>query len=415
MDDDVYSFIKSYISGFRTAETEEEIEFVNSLKTNKILQSEIEDDDFFEEYKLLFNMNSMSTTNLSLTILPTVSCNLRCPYCFEANKPGGMMSDSVIDNLVKFAKDHGAAKTYSLTWFGGEPLLGLAQIRKILTRFENLHELKCKSHSIITNATLLNDEAIELFSQYPLQSMQVTLDGFRERHNAKRFHSDGSGTFDEILVNIEKFMNACPDTYVSFRVNVDNTNSADYISVHQLLTKLFEHKKYGIYAGILRANRGCESETFFTTKDHLAFNKRMAENGIPIVQYPNISSKGCCANCISSYVIGPKGELYNCWEHVGNMSKIIGNISDDDFTDRRSFITFISKGHCFSDPKCQKCGLLPICGGGCTNKRIENLLENAGHDLCTIYNDNDGEALVELLYQYYLSTLEGKQTCENEV
>lgn len=381
----------------------EEKGFIDKLSELGAVVEEGDDIAFYEEQKLLFQLERMCMNTLSLTIVPTIACNLRCPYCFEQDKPVGFMSDKVIGNLIDFVKSHEAAKIYSISWFGGEPLLGLKQMEKLLERFDKLEGLKRVSHSIVTNATLLDDKAIDLFKRYPLGSMQVTLDGFRKHHDAKRFHADGSGTFDEILDNVARFMDECPDTFVSFRVNVDNSNSDDYIEVFNLLKKRFEGKRYGVYAGILRANRGCDTETFFTTKDHLAFNRRMVEKGILPDKYPAVCPKGCCATSVSSYVIGPKGELYNCWEHVGKDDKIIGNISADTLSNNALFADFINNGHCFEDPKCRECGLLPICTGGCANKRIENLRENARHDLCTIYSDNDGEALAEVLYQYYLT------------
>lgn len=406
--EEAFTFIRNYSNNRRLEISEEERSFLDELVSSKIFQTVKDDNAYYEEQKLLYNISVMSLSHLSLTIVPTIACNLRCPYCFEQDKPVGFMSDKVIGNLIDFVKSHEAAKNYSISWFGGEPLLGLKQMEKLLERFDKLEGLKRVSHSIVTNATLLDDKAIDLFKRYPLGSMQVTLDGFRKHHDAKRFHADGSGTFDEILDNVARFMDECPDTFVSFRVNVDNSNSDDYIEVFNLLKKRFEGKRYGVYAGILRANRGCESETFFTTKDHLAFNRRMVEKGILPDKYPAVCPKGCCATSVSSYVIGPKGELYNCWEHVGKDDKIIGNISADTLSNNALFADFINNGHCFEDPKCRECGLLPICTGGCANKRIENLRENARHDLCTIYSDNDGEALAEVLYQYYLTKNGGK-------
>lgn len=61
-------------------------------------------------------------------------------------------------------------------------------------------------HSIVTNGTLLNDDAISLFQEFPLDNMQVTFDGFRDSHNSKRFFKSGEGTFDLILNKLSNFV-----------------------------------------------------------------------------------------------------------------------------------------------------------------------------------------------------------------
>ncbi len=406
-----YYFLKKYKDNPSLDIDDSENNFINLLEAKDIITDEESDRLFYEELKLLYDMRAFFSSVLSITIAPTIMCNLKCPYCFEVSKPKGIMDDDTIEKLIKFVESHEAAQHCHIVWFGGEPLLAMRQIKQIWNRLKELDRFKTLSHSLITNGTLISDEAIEFFRNNPLTSVQITFDGFRDNHNKKRFYSNGQGSFDDIISNLHKIVDET-ESQVHLRVNVDNSNSDDYITLYKFISSNFSGDRILIYPGILKANRGCESETFFTTKDHLAFNKRMAMHKIPMMRYPDQCSKGCCATFVSSYVIGPQGELYNCWEHVGKPEKIIGNIASDELTNKKLFTEFISNGHCFNDPKCRECGLLPICSGGCANKRIENLSENADHDLCTIYNDNDGEALEELLYQYYLSTINKSKNIE---
>lgn len=65
----------------------------------------------------------------SLTILPTLNCNLSCKYCFEeAHRRIEKMSPEIVKKLKQYIKEqyvHGRRTEYmDLHWFGGEPLLG---------------------------------------------------------------------------------------------------------------------------------------------------------------------------------------------------------------------------------------------------------------------------------------------------
>ena len=60
---------------------------------------------------------------LMITILPTESCNFRCPYCYESHVPISMRRET-LDLILKYIKDQAPRfKLISLGWFGGEPTL----------------------------------------------------------------------------------------------------------------------------------------------------------------------------------------------------------------------------------------------------------------------------------------------------
>lgn len=375
------------------------------LMKENIIIHDTEDQDYIDSLLATNQITEFGNPDLRLTITPTLQCNLRCPYCFEESKPLGFMSSETIDKLYSFVDEHVYAKTYSITWFGGEPLLGLKQMKAVTEKLQQLKDKNLLGTSIVTNATLLNDEAIEFFQHYPLSTMQITLDGNKEQHDSKRYNAAGKGSFDMILNNVDRAISALPNTRFSFRINVDNTNRESFIEVANMLKDRYhEHKNMTFYAGILRANKGCESEQFFSTKDHIEFAKQVYNAGLSNdLLYPAYKSKGCTATCTSSYVIGPLGEIYLCWEHVGKKDKIVGNIADKQLSNPILRNRFLIHGTCLNDEKCLKCALLPICTGGCPNKRIENLYENSDHNLCALYKDNNFGLLTEILYEYYLA------------
>lgn len=318
------------------------------------------------------------------------------------------MNDETIEQLVKFIKINSINKKYRITWFGGEPLLCLPVIERILSHLSAEKEYKLITHSIITNGTLLNEHAIELFNKYSIDSIQITFDGIRQSHDKKRYFSTGKGSFDLIVSNIKLFLGSFPTTHIDFRINVDNSNSSEYIEMRSFLLEEFKGYNIHVYPGILRANRSCEDDTFFTSEQHLEFSKMLWSNNIHDI-YPTHCSKGCCATSLSSHVVGPDGELYVCWEHVGIKDKIVGYIDGRHAQGSEIYALYKLKGNCFEDPRCLACGLLPLCSGGCPDKRIKNLTENSGYNLCTIYNEKDCSGLASALYEYYLTTISKNQ------
>lgn len=404
---EAYEFIQSIQNegSISDSHSEDEKEFIELLKEKEILVNPLADDAYVDDIVIARNTMSYSRTNISLTIAPTLMCNLRCPYCFEQNKPIGIMDDNTADGVVEFIRNQDAAKTLNVTWFGGEPLICTDRIDYLLERFNRLEDISLINHSIVTNGTLIDDKVISLFREYPLNDMQITLDGNECHHNKKRFHADGSGSFDEIMCNIERISTELPEVKLSIRINVDNSNFRDYSEVADLLDSKFEGKNVSYYPGILIANKGCESETFFSSRDYVEFMRLLRQSGKSISYPTHHANKGCCATGIASHVIGPRGELYRCWEHVGVPQNEIGSIFDNKITNPKLFRAFMLHGTGVDDNNCRNCLLFPICSCGCPNKRVDNLLNGSKNDLCSVYKNNDEGALEDMLYEYYLQTV----------
>ena len=86
--------------------------------------------------------------------------------------------------------------------------------------------------------------------------------------------------------------------------------------------------------------------------------------------------------------IGPLGELYKCWNELGDKEKIIGFINDQDFKNKDLIRKYVLSANCFEDEKCKDCKFIPICMGGCAFYRIKNMFDNANFDICSLYKDD---------------------------
>jgi uncharacterized protein len=91
------------------------------------------------------------------------------------------------------------------------------------------------------------------------------------------------------------------------------------------------------------------------------------------------------AQVISSFLVDPDGDIYRCFNHVGDKSLIMGNISEAiDFRNKNFLRLF--RFQPFSDETCGSCNFLPICMGGCPSRRTDRGL--VGEQLCDSWRHN---------------------------
>ena len=362
------------------------------LIKHKILISDNESDRYFYESKLKTYANFFNQKYIGLTLVPTTGCNFNCPYCFESNKKTITISDEMINHLIEFLKGHEQAEFISITWYGGEPLMAFKKMKKIYQKIQEETNLQIKGHDIITNGYYINNEVIQFFKDTSLKFIQITLDGNAESHNFKRkLKTNGAPTFDKILHNIKILLKELPQTKIAIRVNIDKNNKNDYYEVYTQLKQLKNSEKLYIYPGMIRIDDedgtqlGCES---LLSMDKSNFYFELSEKkDIYVRFYPQLVRKGCTANAMNSYIIGPSGEIYKCWNDVSNESKIVGYIHKKELTNSDLLSKYIVGVSCFEDEKCKDCFLLPICSGGCAWYRMRNFFEQGKYDICTLYKD----------------------------
>ena len=103
-------------------------ELYNILVFKKFI---VENDiDSFLYYKSIITTQRNSQSFMHLTIAPTMDCCFRCYYCFEEYKEKNYMSEDVMDSIIKHLNSLPGKPELKLTWFGGEPLMALLQMKE---------------------------------------------------------------------------------------------------------------------------------------------------------------------------------------------------------------------------------------------------------------------------------------------
>lgn len=393
---------------------QEEFAFLQRLTENKVQPDELDAEltDFInrcllnnfiirdgsdEMAILLQRLNAVreSTSSLTVTILPTVSCNFACPYCFEGvDKHSVMMPENIQDTFIDWLEAHSdGLESLNVAWFGGEPTLGLSVMEKLTDRILEICGRKDISYSasIVTNGSLLDVKMVQKLIELKVTDIQITLDGPKEVHDKARFFkSDGRGSYSLILDNVNRYQKECPITTV-FRVNVDANNEEHcFRLIDDLAEELDDTENISLYfAPINASTEMCQHISKFTLEalHYAELETRLVEHavskGLMRHSLPNSDTNICAAGRKNSLALSPNGDVHKCWETVTVKKYKIGNITDPSF-DLHTSAKAWTDWSPLEEQACRECSILPVCLGECPYRfRFkENYSGNSAKNLC---------------------------------
>ena len=352
----------------------EDTEFLNNLlKCGYLLPAGV-DEKFLITTSMMFARYSKNS--LSLTIAPTMACNFRCIYCFEQGHYGNsMMDEETQELLMKFIKSRlDGVKMVHITWFGGEPLLGMPIIESLSQQIMALCEEREIHYyaGIITNGYLLTQETAEKLRKYKVQFVQVTVDGPKKIHDTRRPSINGQGTYDVIMNNLKTIRGILQ---VHLRINVDfeNIDAADEVVSYLKQENMLEYV-YPYLGLVISYNNTYEKNKCLTDELYSKYNLQfLLRNNIPLqTTYPKPRGNHCVSDFYNGWVVDDKGYLYKCWNDIGDVKKSVGNIHfEQNILQNTNLISEYSSCDFLDDPACKDCKLLPVCLGGCPHMRME--------------------------------------------
>lgn len=380
------------------------IEF-EDLKENLLRGSFLENG--IDELKLMkyIHLNSkFDTKTLGLTIAPTLTCNFKCSYCYEEGFRNNTMNDKVKEDIVKFVEGYSQTiDNLKITWYGGEPLLEIDTIRYLTNKFKEIcgeNEIVYEA-TIISNGYLLDLDMAERLKSLDVNNVQITLDGPKDIHDSRRMLLDNKGSYDKILynlTNISDIMN------VSIRINIDkiNMNSADMI-LEELREKGLHKKVYIYVAQVDDVNNPHLSNSCTLAQEfgeyEVEFLKKAIEYDFQSLRLPPTNLSGCGAIMKNAYVIDPLGNLYKCWNTIGQKGESIGNVSGDVKNLITSNLLKWMTYNPFND-ECNDCITQPLCMGGCAYHKVKS-----GNNKCNKYKFN----LDDIISLYYTQHKHNKE------
>lgn len=337
------------------------------------------DDDFdelaFIEYQ--YRKTQFSAETLSLTIAPTLQCNLKCSYCYESERQG-VLGEEDIAAIVLFAEDMLRAKRYKkmqVNWYGGEPVLVFDQIVDWSKRFIEVCDLAGVEYGahIITNGTLLTERHVNRFSDCRISNAQITIDGWGTTHDQRRPMKNGCSSFETVVSAALALGEA--GVKVSIRMNVDAGNLHDY----HILAQVFSDKpNINVHVGHLLDYRRSNGKEFcyFSCREFAAAEYEIFKDSdykkedLESIFSNRFMFCGACSQ--DSYVIDERCNVYRCWNEIGVEDAIVFNLKEPPPSRRvnaSALVRYMGWNPATNDA-CTACVWLPICGGGCVFESV---------------------------------------------
>ena len=329
-------------------------ELTHKLIKTRFLTTNMDDE---KEYLKALNKQVNNDGTWHLTLNPTQNCNFRCWYCYEKHPKGYMQPETVkrIKCLATHIFEKGDTKHFVLSWFGGEPLLKFADIKRMLHKAcQYGDEYGCKITSdITTNGYLLNEQNIREMKQLNVKSIQITIDGDRESHNKRRYLAGAGETYDKIKENLIKVSEQ--NIFVILRINIDEKNVD---TATNILSEIPEQ---------YRSNIAVNVANLYQIKDKIStyqIYKKAIELGYQYIERKN--QYIACHTCFSEgYVVDTDANVIICANAVED--KILGRIDEKGkvcITNPKVRYQ-LKTASMIKNPNCRKCIQLPFCISTC--------------------------------------------------
>ncbi len=142
-----------------------------------------------------------------LILQPTPFCNINCDYCYLPNRNSkARMKVATVQRAAERLRDDGLiGPGLTVVWHAGEPLtVSPAFYEEAIAAIRESVPSSCAvSHSIQTNAILVDDEWCNLFRRHSIR-VGVSVDGPAELHDAHRRTRTRRGTHAKALRGMAK-------------------------------------------------------------------------------------------------------------------------------------------------------------------------------------------------------------------
>jgi len=340
------------------------------LKKKFLVNEDIEEE--VEELKNL-NMRLQYPTFFKLTINPTLDCNLRCWYCYETHIAKSCLNQNIYEEIKKLItriSRKAELRTIDLTFFGGEPLYRSKEKILSLIRFtkKNCSENNKELHiQFTTNGVLFNKTFVQNLTKISTNiSIQVPFDDGKEEHNKVKNFSNGRGSYDIILNNLDNILKS--GIKVNIRCNYTKENIDSYKNlIIDIDNRFGKYKKQMTFQmqKIWQVDADVNLEKSLTRIKNFLVEKSFTNN---LIGSGSISSY-CYADYDNSMVINYNGDIFKCTardfkktNRVGILRKD-GSVLYEDRYKRRLEYRF--------NKECKNCTILPICTI-CSQARFES-------------------------------------------
>lgn len=329
----------------------------------------------------------MSTfKNIYVTFKITLKCNLACQYCYGRDNcaQGKEMSDYEIQRGLQFVCKYASivgAKTLTICWHGGEPLLLAKKLPEIIRYANDLFAEKDikVSHGTQTNATLLKPDTYDLIKNYFDGFIGVSIDLF----SSYRTFPSGKDSTNIAVRNIDNALASGIKCGAINLITKDNLSRIDDIydfykkrKMNVRLSRVFPINHLDTLSSPMYISDEEYAGAMIRFFDRWTNDSEPANNTdiVKLIADLLLGVPSLClreANCHERYMaFSPGGDIFSCAEFDVPES-VIGNFLEqlpEDFIKSNVREKIAAKAPI--PEKCHQCRFEPTCYGGCFRERF---------------------------------------------
>ena len=310
---------------------------------------------------------------MKLFIILGNDCNLQCIYCCQKQ-----IKERRIPRIIKpkfWEYFHSIPAGTHVVFFGGEPLLYFGAIKEIMSHRSDLE------YGIITNGKLLDKDTVEWLNKYHV-SVTVSWDGpisqytrgydvLKENHNIRDVDMLGISAvltkWTVVHEVVDRAIELLPNKEFGLHFDFPLNFTDDELEFEKVDTKQL-YKDMRMYTDK------------FINDEATPVEQSLVYSVIrELIGKPHYGNK--CGNGTTTINIDLEGNLYNCHSE----SKPSEYSEEWDKTIKRQ------------SGMCEKCNMLPFCGGGCslmsdksTIRRCDIVRAYYGGVIDTLYKNYGG-------------------------
>ena len=135
-----------------------------------------------------------------------------------------------------------------------------------------------------------------------------------------------------MLSNIDLLVDKYPELGIVVRVNTTKSNSAEYIELHNLIGKRYKGK-VSMSPGLVMNRTNDPSVTnLFDREDFSRFSLDLWQKHRIVsswLMYQNSPHSECAIRNRNALSVDPEGNVYQCWENIGNKKRTIGRLDSE--------------------------------------------------------------------------------------
>jgi uncharacterized protein len=309
-----------------------------------------------------------------LTINPTLDCNFSCWYCYEEHDSKRMRKKSIkiIESFVLNIVSQKGVKIFNLDWFGGEPLLYFRElVYEISKKIKEicLNNNVAFYNSITTNGYNISEMDLKLYNEIKLNNFQITIDGHKQIHDKIRRDKSGKPSYDKIMKNINLLADNVDNCKIVLRINYTTKTLR---KIENVVGSIDNKNRKNItisFQQVWQDKDKNQLDVAYSIKKHFKDHNYKVDEP----QYYNDEYVVCYADRFNQVVINYNLDVYKCTARDFNNyipdGKLLdnGNIKWNDTLYNKRFVKST-----FENQECMNCKFLPLCFGPCSQKCMEN-------------------------------------------